>query len=104
MARYNHCFILYKNNIYLILQVVVAWSNSIEDSAGAARILSARGALEAGVRWAARGGRWGRALDLCRAGAPHLEGPVRAQMAAQLEDQGKVLLNQKFFFYMVVAQ
>jgi uncharacterized protein (DUF736 family) len=71
-------------------QVVVAWSNSLEDDSAAARVLSTHNALEAGIKWAARGGRWARALALCHLGAPHLEAPVRAQMAAQLEDEGKV--------------
>lgn len=51
------------------------------------------GALEAGVRWAARGGRWLRALALCNIGAPQMEIAVRAQMASHLEDEGKVNFN-----------
>lgn len=71
----------------------MAWSNSIDDDASAARVLNNHGALEAGVRWAARGGRWLRALALCNIGAPHLETAVRAQMASHLEDEGKVYYN-----------
>lgn len=73
-----------------IFKVIVAWSNSLDDDSAAARVLSTHGSLEAGIRWAARGGRWSRAIALCHIGAPHLEAPVRAQMAAHFEDEGKV--------------